>query len=631
MMTTYYDILHVPRTADLATIQAAYRRQAFLNHPDKVVDKSNEAACHAATQAFQSISNAYAVLSDPVQRSEYDTRFPRESRTIAPPAPPRPSVPPKSGPSIWDRSSASSKIDSSKVHIVGGISARLLDLIDQDHPLHLRTFLEAEGVYMYTQIPVMLYHACKKGKLQIVRYFLETLEVSAHLRIIDGGSFAGPIFKVAAASGNVQLVSYLYETHHADIESIETECIIAAREETALSVAATYGHKSVVSYLLSQGATPVPEFSQGTILDRAVRSGNLSLVELLVEKGACITKEHVQESLLRGHIEIMHYFLLKQSHISSGFYPGPSDSVLSLACIALRSGNAAFVRSLKEQGKFNLFEVDGDRPYYAETRGLSGDCLIWTLLLSAIASKNIEMMRILWSDSVFRERALCALSGMHLIFAHIVRMSDLDVALQWIAFFKKARLIPERDMLIGIVQDAECMLREASETTRGSAMRIYCAMYSLICPPYMRNLMHKIAYQGLRTLSLTELFQVYNQKIINHIHNFYSEVRSCIIKKDISIDRLYNEVKEHPDRLSEALCYYSHVDIHAGMHPFVELLCNWGANIDQENIHGMVPVHVALFYGDNSTVQFYIDRNADLSKRNAHGRSAAQSIAFHRR
>jgi len=82
---TYYMILGVSRAESAGGIRAAYRELAKKLHPD--------VAGQQATHAFQEISEAYDVLSDPQRRREYESEFRRvESVDVAPirPAPAAP-------------------------------------------------------------------------------------------------------------------------------------------------------------------------------------------------------------------------------------------------------------------------------------------------------------------------------------------------------------------------------------------------------------------------------------------------------------------------------------------------------------------------------------------------------------
>ena len=74
MADDYYEVLGIPRTADAAEIQQAFRTLARRYHPDVNRDP-------AAEERFKQINDAYSVLSDPDTRSRYD-RFGPDFRQI---------------------------------------------------------------------------------------------------------------------------------------------------------------------------------------------------------------------------------------------------------------------------------------------------------------------------------------------------------------------------------------------------------------------------------------------------------------------------------------------------------------------------------------------------------------------
>lgn len=62
----FYDVLGIPETATAEEVKKAYRKLAQTHHPDA------NPGDQAAEERFKEISEAYATLSDPEQRKEYD-------------------------------------------------------------------------------------------------------------------------------------------------------------------------------------------------------------------------------------------------------------------------------------------------------------------------------------------------------------------------------------------------------------------------------------------------------------------------------------------------------------------------------------------------------------------------------
>ena len=63
----FYDVLGVGRDASQDEIKRAFRKLAFKYHPDR--NKMSD-----AEERFKEISEAYAILSDPRKRQQYDAQ-----------------------------------------------------------------------------------------------------------------------------------------------------------------------------------------------------------------------------------------------------------------------------------------------------------------------------------------------------------------------------------------------------------------------------------------------------------------------------------------------------------------------------------------------------------------------------
>jgi molecular chaperone DnaJ len=63
----YYEVLGIARNADPRAIRDAFRNLALKYHPDRNKEAGSE-------ERFKEIAEAYAILSDPKKRADYDAR-----------------------------------------------------------------------------------------------------------------------------------------------------------------------------------------------------------------------------------------------------------------------------------------------------------------------------------------------------------------------------------------------------------------------------------------------------------------------------------------------------------------------------------------------------------------------------
>lgn len=69
---TCYQVLGVSEQADASTIKGKFRALMLEHHPDKNPGTNIENNSNNATDAFQSIQQAFDILRDPVRKLQYD-------------------------------------------------------------------------------------------------------------------------------------------------------------------------------------------------------------------------------------------------------------------------------------------------------------------------------------------------------------------------------------------------------------------------------------------------------------------------------------------------------------------------------------------------------------------------------
>ena len=455
----------------------------------------------------------------------------------------------------------------------------------------------------------LLYHACMRGKCTIAKYLIEVRNVSPHLNVFGGLGHTGPIFKAAAESGNLNLVRYLYEVHHADIES---QGLTPGTRSTALSRAAKQGHEDVVQYLISKGADVNPEDSLSNILNRAIESKKLSIVTMLVEAGTQIDNFSLGRALESGVLDIVQYLLKKRPGIKSHQYTS------SPACMAVRSGNVAFVKYLEEKEGIDLFEKQN-----------RWEDPIDLLMTAAAESGSIEMLTFLLDEKGLNGKVAANGAYIYSILNKAVKNrqsistnSERPAALKLVQFLMETR---------GFVLPKEELERLVVESARFSSIEMNSYLQSYLRDSALdKHVLLRIANLGLKSFSLADLLRLHNSKLIKkgEYDDFSFEIHAHIKERNTSIEQLRSLFLENKQIMGEALFYYSSFYYKDNLSP-LKLLLELGVDLNAENAEGLAAIHVALQSGGhNSIVQFYIDNKANLFKKNHRGQTAAEIISL---
>src|SRR5262245_17171603 len=77
MSEDHYTILGLQRDASLDEIKKAYRLLAMRHHPDRTQNNPQD------TEIFKAVANAFATLSNPERRAEYDRLLATSERRSA--------------------------------------------------------------------------------------------------------------------------------------------------------------------------------------------------------------------------------------------------------------------------------------------------------------------------------------------------------------------------------------------------------------------------------------------------------------------------------------------------------------------------------------------------------------------
>ncbi len=611
----YYEILGVNHAATETEIKTAYKKMALKFHPDKA--SLNNITTEMAEEKFKLISEANEILSNPQKRTSYNLQNSFASNTF-----------PSSSYAYKDdffskytqgfnhgfnhsdffsgyaKNYKQEKACEDHVCYPKKIPQEIIDIIISDDSKNFDIILKNKK-FENSLLESMLYKSCSLGKLNIVKYLIEVKKISAQLKVDDGLPFTGSIFKAAAESGNLLLVKYLFETHHADIES---QGLSNGTKDTALCRAAAKGHEEVVMYLIKNGANVNPETSYSSFLKKAFSSDKVSIISLLINAGTKIEDYDLSRALELGNLKIVKLLLNKRPGLES------HRSLTSHGYQAIKSGNTQLVKYLEEHEKLDIYEKNFH---------CSGSIL--SVLKAGAESKNIEMMKFLLEEKKLENEVSGNFKYIKTILGLAIQTGSKKTnSLEILKFLQF--LIEEKQFVLSQEKMKELVKNEAEF----SSLEINCYLQSFLTEDEATKiLLSTIAAKGLESLDLAELLFLFNSRLITQgkYGDYREEIHFHIKNRNISIDQLRDALIGNQKLMTEALFYYSSYHHKNDLSP-LELLVELGVNINAENLKGEVAILVAIHSGGyNKIVQFFIDHKADLSKKNKNGTTIEEMLS----
>lgn len=211
-------------------------------------------------------------------------------------------------------------------------------------------FDEFDAFFIYGNsvfLRLAYYYACQQGNLALVKYFIQEVGLpgdlmvspNEHQKYLDRkNDIKGPPLKLAAASGNLNVVKYIYENSNATAETSLEQPI----DKTALMIAVESVDVEIVRYLLQIGANVNAELFSAylTPLKIAINNKNSAIIALLINEGAIVTNHEVNLAIKEG-LDIASVELMLQHCINAEAYDTP------YLLTAIMSGNLTLLLALE--------------------------------------------------------------------------------------------------------------------------------------------------------------------------------------------------------------------------------------------------------------------------------------------
>ena len=142
----YYVVLGVTRGATPDEIRSAYREHAKALHPDRAGDDG--------TGPFQELSEAYATLSDPARRREYDRAMESEREAARPARASSVSPGPDPFSVLHGETRYGPSLDAIRDRFVRDFSARHVPKAERAEGLNLEVVLSSEEAFRGVVLPI---------------------------------------------------------------------------------------------------------------------------------------------------------------------------------------------------------------------------------------------------------------------------------------------------------------------------------------------------------------------------------------------------------------------------------------------------------------------------------------------
>lgn len=423
----------------------------------------------------------------------------------------------------------------------------------------------------------------------------------------------GPVLKFAAESGCLELVKYLYEVHHVNIEATGQ---LRGTQDTALSRACGKGHLDVAIYLISNGANPNRQISYGSVLGEAIRSRKLELVQELVRRGAKIDSWAIHYTLESGVYEISQ-FLLENN----------TDVVLSKGHInpfvqtAAKGGCVRTLKMLTDVYKLNLLEV-GSISYRDRPQG-------YGIVQAAAESGSTDMVRYLAHECAIDIKSMVQTENTNK-YAYQYRAYDTILGkafgsknLSLVKYlFEELELVPPQTAL-------EDLKKEQAQFA-GIDVNAYLESY-LVQSAQEKQLLLQLSTRGLDGLNLPQLLVLYNLGLPRrgNSSSYKDEISAHINKKAPTVEEVSQLLNQNPRSFSiDLLCYFANSSSDHDFTPQIDTILRHDSSlINSANSRGNSPLHLTIAAkGYSATVNWLIQRGANPDLPNQEGSTAINML-----